>query len=66
MFITKIEVKKLAEIPTMLQQHKDLVIERDRKIEEAKQQIIDEYDKILKEHQKNIHKEVDAKIRGLS
>lgn len=49
----------------MLQGYKDLVLERDKKIEEATKSITDEYNKKLTEHKKSMHQELDAQIRGL-
>jgi hypothetical protein len=53
------------EMTTMLQGYKDLVIERDKKIEEVTKEITDEYNKKLADHKKSMHQELDSQIRGL-
>ena len=49
----------------MLQSHKDLVLERDRKIEESAKVITEEYAKKLETHKKELHRELDAQIKTL-
>ena len=49
----------------MLQGYKDLIEERDKRIDEATKAITDEYTKKLMEHKKSMHKELDSQIRGL-
>jgi len=55
----------MVEIGTMLQSHKDLIAERDKKIQDATKEIKDEYDKKLEEHKKSLHRELDAQIKSL-
>lgn len=51
---------------TMIQGYKDIIIERDHKVEESVKAIKDEYEAKLAEHKKEMHKELDRQVRGLS
>lgn len=53
-------------IDTMLQQYEDLVEERDKAVEVAKQGVIKEYQLKLNDLRKKMHTEVDNHVRGLS
>ena len=51
---------------TMIQGYKDIVNERERKIEEAVKTIKDDYETKLADYKKEMHKELDRQVRGLS
>ncbi len=52
------------EIPTMLQQYKDMVIERDAAINVSKEQITEDYKAKLGGLSKKMHEELDNQVRG--
>jgi len=54
------------EIVTMLQGYKDLIAERDKKIAESTQSIKEEYEKLMADHKKAMHHELDKQVRGFS
>jgi hypothetical protein len=56
----------MVELATMVKGYKELQEERDRKIIEAKEKINEEYAKKLEAYKKEMHKELDMQIRGLS
>jgi hypothetical protein len=60
------EAKKMPGMETMIQGYKDIIIERDHKVEESVKAIKDEYEAKLAEHKKEMHKELDRQVRGLS
>jgi hypothetical protein len=56
----------MVELTTMLKSYEDIGKERDKKIDEAVEQIKEIYAKKQEEFRKEIKKELDAQIRGLS
>lgn len=56
----------MVELTTMVKGLKDLIDERDRKIAESKEKIIEEYVKKIAAYKKEMHNELDVQIRGLS
>jgi len=51
---------------TMIQGYKDIIVEREHKIEEMTNTIKDEYEHKLADYKKEMHKELDRQVRGLS
>jgi len=52
------------EIPTMFQQYKDLVTERDKAILDSKKEITKQYQEKLDELRQKMHDEIDNQVRG--